>query len=83
MSSISYSLEQDVNKLAKGDENEIINLVLSMCIQYQLGFPGKNYEQMKVEFLKWFKTKGFAETTNFVEEYVLWIIVIVDILNEC
>lgn len=63
-------MEQDVNKLAKGDESEIINLIMSMCIQYQLGFPGKNYEQMKVEFLKWFKTKGFNEMTNFVEDFM-------------
>jgi len=69
-------MEQDVNKLAKGDESEIINLIMSMCIQYQLGFPGKNYEQMKVEFLKWFKTKGFNETTNFVDDFMDGITVI-------
>jgi hypothetical protein len=62
------SLEQDLVKLANGDENEVIALIVSMCVQYHLGFRGKSYEQMKPDFLNWFKSKGM-EVNNFQEEY--------------
>jgi len=65
-----FIMEQDPTKLAKGDETEIINLVMSLCTQFQLGYPGKTYDQMKVDFLKWFKQEKGIEVNNFVEDFL-------------